>query len=204
MPTLLLLLYWLRCISGAHFSQSPGTQPRSFCYISDMCFTFFSCYKVDGLIQLMEGSNTGPINIGNPGEFTMIELAETVKENCYTITHLESDDGVRPRISSSAQAGSCSPQNIPRSKSKDSGKGIYGKRLLAPPTVDNRKTSKLKPRSLAPQTGGHKREAICLAGSLNESLLCCRCGLRLIQFIGCLGLLILEELIWLYRPFVVI
>ncbi|XP_058099122.1 UDP-glucuronic acid decarboxylase 6 [Magnolia sinica] len=51
--------------------QSPGTQTRSFCYVSDM---------VDGLIRLMEGDNTGPINIGNPGEFTMMELAETVKE----------------------------------------------------------------------------------------------------------------------------
>lgn len=36
--------------------------------------------KVDGLIRLMEGENTGPINIGNPGEFTMLELAENVKE----------------------------------------------------------------------------------------------------------------------------
>ncbi|CAI0411368.1 unnamed protein product [Linum tenue] len=51
--------------------QAPGTQTRSFCYVSDM---------VDGLIKLMEGENTGPINIGNPGEFTMIELAENVKE----------------------------------------------------------------------------------------------------------------------------
>ncbi|XP_059456844.1 UDP-glucuronic acid decarboxylase 6-like [Corylus avellana] len=51
--------------------QAPGTQTRSFCYVSDM---------VDGLIRLMEGDNTGPINIGNPGEFTMLELAETVKE----------------------------------------------------------------------------------------------------------------------------
>ncbi|XP_010253235.1 PREDICTED: UDP-glucuronic acid decarboxylase 6 [Nelumbo nucifera] len=51
--------------------QAPGTQTRSFCYVSDM---------VDGLIRLMEGENTGPINIGNPGEFTMLELAETVKE----------------------------------------------------------------------------------------------------------------------------
>ncbi|KAF2321896.1 hypothetical protein GH714_004258 [Hevea brasiliensis] len=54
-----------------HFVQKPGTQTRSFCYVSDM---------VDGLIRLMEGENTGPINIGNPGEFTMIELAENVKE----------------------------------------------------------------------------------------------------------------------------
>ncbi|KAI6676362.1 hypothetical protein NL676_037158 [Syzygium grande] len=35
---------------------------------------------VDGLIRLMEGDHTGPINIGNPGEFTMLELAENVKE----------------------------------------------------------------------------------------------------------------------------
>ncbi|KAL1568409.1 UDP-glucuronate decarboxylase [Salvia divinorum] len=35
---------------------------------------------VDGLIRLMEGDHTGPINIGNSGEFTMLELAETVKE----------------------------------------------------------------------------------------------------------------------------
>ncbi|KAF4357955.1 hypothetical protein G4B88_008218 [Cannabis sativa] len=55
--------------------QAPGTQTRSFCYVSDM---------VDGLIRLMEGDNTGPINIGNPGEFTMLELAETVKE----VSHL--------------------------------------------------------------------------------------------------------------------
>ncbi|CAI0443115.1 unnamed protein product [Linum tenue] len=51
--------------------QAPGTQTRSFCYVSDM---------VDGLMKLMNGENTGPINIGNPGEFTMIELAENVKE----------------------------------------------------------------------------------------------------------------------------
>ncbi|KAF9665499.1 hypothetical protein SADUNF_Sadunf16G0129100 [Salix dunnii] len=51
--------------------QKPGTQTRSFCYVSDM---------VDGLIRLMDGEHTGPINIGNPGEFTMTELAETVKE----------------------------------------------------------------------------------------------------------------------------
>lgn len=40
----------------------------------------FQMLKVDGLIRLMEGENTGPINIGNPGEFTMLELAENVKE----------------------------------------------------------------------------------------------------------------------------
>eukprot|EP00850_Spirogloea_muscicola_P003718 SM000015S01218 [mRNA] locus=s15:655765:659171:+ [translate_table: standard] len=51
--------------------QAPGTQTRSFCYVSDM---------VDGLMKLMRGDHTGPINIGNPGEFTMLELAEAVKD----------------------------------------------------------------------------------------------------------------------------
>lgn len=48
-----------------------GSQTRSFCYVDDL---------IDGMIRLM-GSPvdfTGPVNIGNPGEFTMIELAEMV------------------------------------------------------------------------------------------------------------------------------
>ena len=48
-----------------------GLQTRSFCYVDDL---------VDGMIRLMDSPDdvTGPINVGNPGEFTMIELAETV------------------------------------------------------------------------------------------------------------------------------
>lgn len=48
-----------------------GSQTRSFCYVDDL---------VRGLISLMEtpDSVTGPINIGNPGEFTIRQLAETV------------------------------------------------------------------------------------------------------------------------------
>ena len=48
-----------------------GTQTRSFCYVSDL---------VDGLIRLMESGETctGPINLGNPGEFTVLELATKV------------------------------------------------------------------------------------------------------------------------------
>ncbi|KAH9703113.1 NAD(P)-bd dom domain-containing protein [Citrus sinensis] len=60
--------------------QAPGTQTRSFCYVSDM---------VDGLIRLMEGENTGPINIGNPGEFTMLELAENLINPNVEITMVE-------------------------------------------------------------------------------------------------------------------
>ena len=46
-----------------------GKQTRSFCYISDL---------VNGLYKLMESYATGPINLGNPGEFTMLELAEKI------------------------------------------------------------------------------------------------------------------------------
>ncbi|WP_375262402.1 UDP-glucuronic acid decarboxylase family protein [Palleronia sp.] len=49
-----------------------GEQTRSFCYVSDM---------VDGLIALMELGETpdGPVNIGNPGEYTILELAELIR-----------------------------------------------------------------------------------------------------------------------------
>ncbi|MDD5012090.1 MAG: SDR family oxidoreductase [Candidatus Nanoarchaeia archaeon] len=46
-----------------------GKQTRSFCYVSDL---------VRGLYNLMESNNIGPINLGNPGEFTMLELAEKI------------------------------------------------------------------------------------------------------------------------------
>lgn len=48
-----------------------GQQTRSFCYVDDM---------IDGFIRLMETKDdfTGPVNVGNPGEFTIFELAETV------------------------------------------------------------------------------------------------------------------------------
>jgi nucleoside-diphosphate-sugar epimerase len=48
-----------------------GTQTRSFCYVDD---------EVRGLLALLDSGETGPINIGNPNEFTMLELAEIVIE----------------------------------------------------------------------------------------------------------------------------
>ncbi|XP_044501953.1 UDP-glucuronic acid decarboxylase 1-like [Mangifera indica] len=48
-----------------------GKQTRSFQYVSDL---------VDGLVALMESEHVGPFNMGNPGEFTMLELAEVVTE----------------------------------------------------------------------------------------------------------------------------
>lgn len=48
-----------------------GLQTRSFCYVDDL---------IDGIVRMMDSDNgfTGPINLGNPGEFTMIELAEQI------------------------------------------------------------------------------------------------------------------------------
>lgn len=48
-----------------------GSQTRSFCYVDDM---------IDGFVRMMNSAEdfTGPVNLGNPGEFSMIELAETV------------------------------------------------------------------------------------------------------------------------------
>ncbi|KAF9606151.1 hypothetical protein IFM89_023244 [Coptis chinensis] len=48
-----------------------GKQTRSFQYVSDL---------VEGLMRLMEGEHVGPFNLGNPGEFTMMELAQVVQE----------------------------------------------------------------------------------------------------------------------------
>jgi UDP-glucuronate decarboxylase len=60
-----------------------GLQTRSFCYVSDL---------VRGLIKLMNVEDptfTGPVNLGNPGEFTMLQLAENVIELTDSKSKLE-------------------------------------------------------------------------------------------------------------------
>jgi UDP-glucuronate decarboxylase len=47
-----------------------GSQTRSFCYVSDL---------FDGLIRLMNGDYIGPVNLGNPDEYTILELAQAVQ-----------------------------------------------------------------------------------------------------------------------------
>jgi UDP-glucuronate decarboxylase len=48
-----------------------GMQTRSFCYVDDL---------VEGMMKMMDSQNdfTGPVNLGNPNEITMIHLAETI------------------------------------------------------------------------------------------------------------------------------
>ncbi len=59
-----------------------GSQTRSFCYVDDL---------VDGLIRLMDSSDdiTGPINLGNPGEFTIAALAQKVLDAVGSQAELE-------------------------------------------------------------------------------------------------------------------
>jgi UDP-glucuronate decarboxylase len=48
-----------------------GDQTRSFCYASDL---------VEGIMRLMNGDQIGPMNLGNPGEYTILELAQAVQQ----------------------------------------------------------------------------------------------------------------------------
>lgn len=47
-----------------------GSQTRSFCYVSDL---------VEGLMRLMNGDFVGPVNLGNPGEYTILQLAQIIQ-----------------------------------------------------------------------------------------------------------------------------
>ena len=74
-----------------------GSQTRSFCYVDDL---------VEGLIRLMESRMdfTGPVNLGNPGEFSMLELATEV---------------IQQTGSSSATEFKTLPQDDPRQRRPD-------------------------------------------------------------------------------------
>lgn len=48
-----------------------GSQTRSFCYVDDL---------IDGMMKLMDSSCIGPVNIGNPNDFTILQLAEIIRE----------------------------------------------------------------------------------------------------------------------------
>jgi UDP-glucuronate decarboxylase len=56
-----------------------GSQTRSFCYVSDL---------VEGLIRLMNGDHIGPINLGNPGEYSILELAQKIQKRINPNTEI--------------------------------------------------------------------------------------------------------------------
>lgn len=55
-----------------------GTQTRSFCYISDM---------VEGITRAARADVPGPVNLGNPKEYTMLEIADMIKKRCGSTAH---------------------------------------------------------------------------------------------------------------------
>jgi dTDP-glucose 4,6-dehydratase len=70
-----------------------GSQTRSFCYISDM---------VTGITRAAKSNISGPINLGNPKEYTMLEVADLVKKSCgctsgYNYMPLPENDPKRRR-----------------------------------------------------------------------------------------------------------
>lgn len=74
-----------------------GRQTRSFCYIDDM---------IEGIIKTIESKIEGPINLGNPGEFTIADLASTIKKMTgskskitYTAKPLDDPEHRQPDIS---------------------------------------------------------------------------------------------------------
>jgi dTDP-glucose 4,6-dehydratase len=50
-----------------------GAQTRSVCYVDDL---------IEGILRLLASSHSGPMNIGNPSELTVLDLAETIKRMC--------------------------------------------------------------------------------------------------------------------------
>jgi len=76
----------VQALTGQNISiYGKGDQTRSFCYCSDL---------IEAFVRLMnsDDSVTGPINIGNPGEFTILELAEKVIEMTNSTSKLEFHD----------------------------------------------------------------------------------------------------------------
>ena len=70
-----------------------GEQTRSFCYVDDM---------IEGFVRLMNGGFAGPVNLGNPGEFTIMELAEKIvamtrSKSPFIRKPLPADDPARRR-----------------------------------------------------------------------------------------------------------
>lgn len=58
-----------------------GSQTRSFCYVDDL---------IEGMIRMMDQDDfVGPVNLGNPGEFTMLELAEQVLKQVKSSSRIE-------------------------------------------------------------------------------------------------------------------
>jgi UDP-glucuronate decarboxylase len=102
----------VQALQGADITiHGDGQQTRSFCYVDDL---------IDGLVRMMDNELgfVGPVNIGNPGEFTMLELANSV---------------IRLTGSSSRLAFVPLPQDDPRQRQPDI--ALAAQKLQWRPTV---------------------------------------------------------------------
>ena len=81
-----LIMQGLNCENMTLYGD--GSQTRSFCYVDDL---------IDGLLKLMNSNESGPINLGNPNETTILDLAKVIsnklniKEN-FVFKNLPQDD----------------------------------------------------------------------------------------------------------------
>ena len=70
-----------QALSGAPLTiYGDGSQTRSFCYVSDL---------VDGLLRLAKSEASGPVNLGNPDEFTILECADLVLKVTHSKSRLQ-------------------------------------------------------------------------------------------------------------------
>lgn len=64
--------FFMQGLSGQSLTvYGDGSQTRSFCFVEDMC---------EGIYRLVQSAEIRPVNIGNPRELTVLEMAETVKK----------------------------------------------------------------------------------------------------------------------------
>ncbi|KAJ5076219.1 udp-glucuronic acid decarboxylase-related [Anaeramoeba ignava] len=116
-----------------------GKQTRSFCYVDDL---------VSGLIALMEGNITGPVNLGNPTEFTIMELANLVKEKiknnvnvCYEKIPQDDPKQRKPDISLAKKEFNWEPK-IPLTKGLDLTIEYFAKRYESQKKKESEKEKK--------------------------------------------------------------
>ena len=57
-----------------------GSQTRSVCYVDDL---------IDGLVRLLHSGQSGPVNIGNPREISMVDLAQLIRDACGSRSSIE-------------------------------------------------------------------------------------------------------------------
>ena len=148
-----------------------GSQTRSFCYVED---------EVRGFLALLDGEHTGPINIGNPNEYTITQLAEMAVE----VTELVVDDHVRAAAGRRPVAAPARPDAGPQA-------ARLGARDPAPRGPDAHRRV-LRPRS----PPGRLTSAIRSVTTAGWSSSASRCAVQrsvLIAPMGCHGRLVLRR-----------